>query len=45
MIGHIFLSIKIMLQQMPITLQCSVIQNSHFNPVDNPLTSSMVQML
>ena len=45
MIGHIFLSIKIMLQQMPITLQCSVIQNSHFNPVDNPKTSSMVQML
>jgi len=45
MIGDIFLFIKIMFQQESITLQCSVIQTSLFNPVDNPKTSSEVQML
>lgn len=45
MIGDIFLFIKIMFQQESITLKCSVIQTSHFNPVDNPKTSSEVQML
>ena len=45
MFGHIFLFNKIMLQQESITLQYSVIQTSHFNPVDNPKTSSIVQIL